>query len=406
MKSLRTASTGRLLAAIAGVVAAIAAGTAIAVAASGSGPVPKREPLATALHNAATAPAVQGISARVSFTNNLIGAANFQGSTNDPLLQGTPTGRLWLSNDGRARLELQGTNGDAQVILNRSSFWISDPAQNTVYEGNLPSGGSGTKDRSKGDAGHGIPTVAQIQSYLNRLVAHMNVSGAIPGDVAGQPAYTVRISPRHDGGLLGSMQLAWDAVHGVPLRIAIYARNDTTPMLELTVTGIAYGPVSPSVFAMNPPAGAKVVHIASPAGGASAALRNGKRARTHHAQGVVAVQKAVPFPLIAPRRLIGLPRTGVQLLDMGGERGALVTYGQGLGGIAVIQRAQSAQTGASGSGSGIGGMSLPSVSINGVTAHELATPLGTLLTFERGGVSYTVLGSVPPAAAEMAARGL
>ena len=49
---------------------------------------------------------------------------------------------------------------------------------------------------------------------------------------------------------------------------------------------------------------------------------------------------------------------------------------------------------------------LPQVNIDGATGTELATALGTMVTFERGGVSYTVLGSVPPAAAENAARGL
>jgi hypothetical protein len=47
---------------------------------------------------------------------------------------------------------------------------------------------------------------------------------------------------------------------------------------------------------------------------------------------------------------------------------------------------------------------LPTVSINGVTGHELGTALGTIVQFTRGGVDYTIIGSVPPAAAEAAAR--
>ena len=39
-------------------------------------------------------------------------------------------------------------------------------------------------------------------------------------------------------------------------------------------------------------------------------------------------------------------------------------------------------------------------------ALELATALGTMLTFSRDGVRYTLVGSVPPVAAENAARGL
>jgi hypothetical protein len=55
---------------------------------------------------------------------------------------------------------------------------------------------------------------------------------------------------------------------------------------------------------------------------------------------------------------------------------------------------------------GQAGLSLPTVSINGATGEELDTALGTMIRFSRGGVAYTVIGSVPPAAAEAAARGL
>ena len=50
--------------------------------------------------------------------------------------------------------------------------------------------------------------------------------------------------------------------------------------------------------------------------------------------------------------------------------------------------------------------SLPSVSLDGVTAHELATQLGTVLEWQRGGTSYVLAGSLPSAAAEAAARQL
>jgi len=55
---------------------------------------------------------------------------------------------------------------------------------------------------------------------------------------------------------------------------------------------------------------------------------------------------------------------------------------------------------------GEGQTRLPTLSINGATGTELATALGTVVQFDRGGVSYLVIGSVPPQAAEAAARGL
>jgi hypothetical protein len=46
------------------------------------------------------------------------------------------------------------------------------------------------------------------------------------------------------------------------------------------------------------------------------------------------------------------------------------------------------------------------VSINGSTGQELSTSLGTVIRYSRGGIEYTVLGSVPAVAAEAAARAL
>ena len=47
---------------------------------------------------------------------------------------------------------------------------------------------------------------------------------------------------------------------------------------------------------------------------------------------------------------------------------------------------------------------LPTVSLDGLTAHELATQLGTVLQWQSGGTSFVLAGSLPAAAAEAAAR--
>jgi hypothetical protein len=217
----------------------------------------------------------------------------------------------------------------------------------------------------------------------------------------------VRITPKHDGGLLGAGELAWDAVHGVPLRAAIYAQGSSSPVLELKATQVSFGAVPASDFNVAPPPGAKVVNVSVPAGTTdSGAHKNGK----HGVTGVAAVQQHVNFKLVAPKTLVGLPQRFARLLDWGGTPAALVAYGQNLGGIAVIERpADSATASPSAGGSSKGehrGLNLPTVSINGITGQELDTALGTMIQFTRAGVSYTVVGSVPAAAAEAAARAL
>ncbi len=409
MKFLRTASTGRLLATLAGLVVAIAAGSAIAVAATGSGPVPKAKPLAQALHGGLAARPVNGVSADIQFTNNLISSTNFTGGGRDPILQGA-TGRVWLSKTGGLRLELQSPNGDSQVVVTPGgAFWVSDPASQTVYQGTLPADTQAKQKTPK--SGSGIPTVAQIQTELDHLLGHLNVSGmrtSNPTDIAGQPAYSVRVSPKHDGGLLGSAQIAWDAVTGTPLNLAVYARGNSTPVLQLKATNISFGPVAASTFDLAPPAGYKVVKVSAPASHAASGTRAKHAKHARHASGVKAVAQAVPFTLAAPAKLVGLPRQGTTLLDWGGHPAALVTYGQGLGGVAIIEQKAGAASSSSGQGSssGPGGLSLPSVSINGATGTELSTALGTVLRYTSGGVAYTVLGSVQPYVAEQAAKAL
>ena len=362
-----------------------AAGTTLAIAAIGTGPVPRRESLARAIHQGLSAPAPSGIYARIHFTNNLIGSSELSGS--DPLLTGG-SGRLWLTGD-RLRLEVQGDNGDAQVVVNGSLFWAYDPAANTVFEGTLPR----LRNHAGEDgSGAGIPSIARIQSELTRLAAHLNLSGAVPGDVAGQPAYSVRISPKTDNSLLGAVQLAWDAVRRVPLEVGLYARGDSTPVLALSATDISFGRQAPSVFAISPPSGAKVVKL-SP---------SSSQTRT------TTVAHQISFPLDAPASLAGRSRQSVHTLDLGGHPAALVIYGHGFGAVVVVEQAgtRSSPIQLAAGGDGAPRLSLPTISINGSTAQQLVTAIGTVVRFTRSGVTYTVLGSVTAATADAAARGL
>ncbi|MHB8692740.1 MAG: LolA family protein [Solirubrobacteraceae bacterium] len=404
-KYLRTVSTRRLLALLAALVFVIGGGAAIAVAASSSGPVPPAAGLADAIHSALSGSSVTGVSADITFTNHLISSADLQGS--DPLLSGA-SGRIWYSpSQDKLRIELQSDNGDSQILYEHGSFWITDPKSSTVYEGTLPSQSvsASAADRKRAHAagtGTGIPTVTTIQDELNKLAQHLDLTGAIPGDTGGQPSYSVRISPKHDGGLIGAAQIAFDAIRGIPLDIAIYASGNPSPVLELRASNITYGPVADSVFNITPPAGDKVVKITPPSGHIAQVTR-GLRHRSA-VSGLSAVAASVPFKLAAPPSAAGLPRQDVKQLSWGGQPAALVTYGQGIGGIAVIERVAGSHKSASGSGSTNGlPLSLPTVSIAGASAHELDTALGTVIMFDRGGVSYTVLGSVPPTAAEAAA---
>jgi outer membrane lipoprotein-sorting protein len=351
--------------------------------------------LANAVHDALTAPTVPGISADVHFTNNLIDASSLEGK--DPILAGA-TGRLWASpaDGGKLRLELQAeeSGNDSQVLVEGRHFQVYDGTSETVYEGTLPE----EKDEAGEAADGAVPSVAKIQQEIDGAGKHVELSGAIPSDVAGKAAYTLQAAPSHDGGLLGRVELAWDATNGIPLRAAVYSSESSSPVLELEATGVSFEAVPDSVFEISPPAEAKVVDL-------SPEEVKGPNGDPTKAVGGAAVGAAVDFPLAAPQALAGLPQSEVRAIEVDGQTAALVTYGKGLGGIAVIE-SKSEPAGEGASGGEEGELGLPKVVIGDVKGEELGTALGSALRFSREGVDYIVVGSVPPAAVEAAARSL
>jgi outer membrane lipoprotein-sorting protein len=387
VRFLRTTSTSRLLALMLAVVVVGAGTAAIALAAGGGGgSTPPPKPLADAIHDALTAPRVEGVTARIKFTDHLVDSSAIPGAT--PLLSGA-SGRAWAGSDGRVRLELQSDSGDVQLISDGHSFLVYDGSSNTAYRGRFP--------QAAGHAGsgkhEGPPSVAEITKSLAQAQHELALSGATPTTVAGQPAYRVRVRPLH-GGLVSGAALAWDAVRGVPLSLAVYARGNGSPVLALTAKSISYGAVPASTFAIVPPSGAKIVNLDLGSG-------MGAGSPKHSVRGLAAVQRAVPFRLAAPARLAGRARAHVKLIGSDHSGAALVTYGQGLDGLAVIEQQ------AHGKSSSIpGGAQLPSVAIGGVSGQELPTALGTAVRFTRNGVEYTVLGSQPSGVVLAAARAL
>jgi outer membrane lipoprotein-sorting protein len=378
---LRRLPTSRLLL-LCGLVVAIGASLTALAFALGTGPTPPPKPLANAVHDALTAQPVEGVSAQIQWTDHLLEGANLATGggeasqlTSGPLISGA-SGRLWISKEGRVRLELQSEQGDTQIYYDGHTVSMYDASTNTLYrytpaahedsEASCPSPGKANEICVESSPGqhmrHEAPSVAKIEEAISHLSEHANVSGATPTDVAGQAAYTVRVSPKETGSLLGGAEVSWDAVHGVPLRAAVYSTESSAPVLELAATSISYGPVEPSVFEFTPPANAKIEEVKLPehTGSHTGSAENG-------------------------------------------ERPKLTSQGHGLATIGVLE--DKVKPGSTSSSSLPEG--LPQVKIdNSTTATELSTELGTLLSFERSGVRYLVGGAVTPSAVEALAKGL
>lgn len=383
MSFLRHTSTARLLALCAAAVLMVFGCVAVAAAVSSDPAPPPSKPLAQAIHDAASAPPEQGVTAQVEWTNKLIDANGFEGIS--PLIAGGK-GRLWWSDGGSLRLELQGSSGDVQVVVHDGEFWAYDAASNQAFRGTLPPPDKAEQKEQR------VPTVAQIEARLQKALEHAAVSGPEPGVQAGQPSYSVRVSPRDNGGLLGAVGLAWDSARGTPLRFGLYARGSDSPVAELRATDIEYGPVDASAFAIQPPPGAEVTDVGREARGETA-----PRAKLGD----------LAFDVVQPATLAGKRRTAVRPLGSGRHAGAAVVYGRGLGAIVVVQRpgVKRAPRQASG-GNDHAQVELPTSDVNGAKARVVDTPLGSAIEWSRNGVTYVLAASAPRSVVEAAARGL
>lgn len=378
MNILRRLPLSRLLLLCGLVVGVGISATALALAVS-TGPTPPPKPLAEAVHDALSAPKISGVSARIQFTNHLLEGANLASGggeagqlASSPLLAGA-SGRLWIGSDGRARLELQSEKGDTQILYDGHSISLYDASTNTLYRymppqhpdstETTPGQGAGSDESLSRTSDYKIPTVAEIEEGIAHASKHAVISGATPSNVAGQAAYTVRAAPRENGGLIGGSELSWDARTGVPLRAAIYSTTSAAPVIELAASEISYGPVASATLDFTPPANAKIEEVTLPS-------------------------KHSATPGSSPD---------------GAAKPHVSTHGEGLGAIALIEDPLQAGEQQSTSPSTEG---LQKVSINGTSASELPTQLGTLLSFERAGVRYLLVGSVTPASIEAFARGL
>src|SRR5262249_22172387 len=227
-------------------------GTAIALAGGRSSPPPK--PLDQAIAQAISASRV-GISADVALSSDLLPSGTPLGKLAAGLLSGS--GHVWVSDNGQGRLDLRTGAGPVSAVWDSTTLSVYVAALNSVYRTSLPqpASPSGTAPQP--------PTLAAIDRVLARIGQAWTISQPQPGVVAGQPAYTVSMSPRQSGSLLASVELTWEADHGTPLRAAVYTQSAASPALQLDLTKIVYGPVSDSDMQASFPATATVTDLGS-----------------------------------------------------------------------------------------------------------------------------------------------
>ena len=389
MRRLRTASTRRLVTIVAVLVAAVA-GAGIAQAALTNSPKPDPKPLDRAIYDAVNAPPVEGITARVKFTNNLLPSGSMPGSQISPILSGAD-GRVWLSGDGKVRLELQSDYGDAQFVADGERYMLYDAATKTAFTGRLSASrrDEGRQARQEGVAERdpGGPGASSARRGRSPARSRRRPPAARPTRCGSPRRTTAGCSARP----------SWPGTPSAAPRCARRStRRATTSRCSRSRRPRSPTARSPPTSSRRkPPAGAQVTEIDPPSGFDAQGKQTARRGRRGGPEAA-----RLPARRAGDARRAAAPQRPARPLRRHQGRAHPLRLRASARSSCSSRRPTAARAAAS------AGLPLPQVNIDGATGTELATALGTILTFERDGVRYVVAGSVPPVAAENAAREL
>jgi outer membrane lipoprotein-sorting protein len=247
-------------------VGVVTAGTVVApqIAGAVSGSLPARTPeqLLAAVGSAGARP----LSGTVVETADLgLPALPGSGSATSltSLISGSHTVRVWYRSATEQRLAVLGDLAETDLVRRGDQAWIWTSSANTAQHLLLPAGspapGSPTSgSRDPRSTGAELTPAAAAARAVAAVTPTTELSVDPTVRVAGRQAYQLVLRPRDAGSLVDRVTIAVDAATSVPLRVEIYAVGRTTASFSTAFTSVNVATPDASVFAFDPPAGAKV----------------------------------------------------------------------------------------------------------------------------------------------------
>ena len=328
----------------------------------------------------------------------LLGAS--EGDTGD---SGQRTARVWRGGPDQLRTELQGENGDRVLVRDGDRVSVYNGTSNTLKTGEKPEDapdGASTPD--------GLPgaSAEEIDEVLAEITPSSKLTAGAPVEVAGRWAYPLTLEPKDKSvTLVERAEALVDVEAFVPLSFELYAEGRSEPVARYEARDFEVGPVPDARFEFETPPGATVEQMEPGNHNRPDEYRGGGEPRK-----AASVEEASELAGFSVEALPAAPG-GRELEEIrAAKNGAVLTYGSGWGTVVLAEKAVGDGQGA-GPLSGVEGTGdeaqVPAVDLGGgVQARELSTPVGSVLSWSEGGVSYTLAGSVPPAELREAARGL
>jgi hypothetical protein len=178
------------------------------------------------------------------------------------LLTGSHTVNIWYAGPTRFRLSLPQSDSETDLYQEGSAAYLWQSTSNSV-----------TKFVSHGKTPASEPkTVTPLtpQQAANEALAMLGKSTSVTvasnETVAGQATYTLVLSPKESGSLIGQVSISIDAKNNVPLQVQVYARGASTPAITVGFTSVSFTEPSAADLSFTPSATAKVTTVNSKPG--------------------------------------------------------------------------------------------------------------------------------------------
>ncbi|MEO6827742.1 MAG: sigma-E factor regulatory protein RseB domain-containing protein [Microbacteriaceae bacterium] len=177
------------------------------------------------------------------------------------LFSGSHTARVFLDGPTKARVQVQDTLAERDLVRNGGDVWSYDSKSNTATQISLPA--RTATDTLPEDDAHTPPEVTR--RVLAAIDPNTKVSLAEETAVAGRSAYQLVLDPRSATTLVDSVSIAVDAETGLPLRVEVHARDQHDPAFQVAFTSLNLEKPPADRFVFSPPPGATVKKMSMPA---------------------------------------------------------------------------------------------------------------------------------------------
>jgi outer membrane lipoprotein-sorting protein len=183
-------------------------------------------------------------------------------------LAGSHVIKVWYADPTHYRIAVPQTDTESDLVRDGSNAWLWGSSVNMVEHIAIPAGASPPAS---------LPLTPQ--QAADQVLAKVGPTTTVSVDdnvtVAGEAAYQLVLAPKSAGSLISQVRVAIDALHNVPLRVQVFAKDAVGPAIQVGFSSVSFGQPAAQNVTFTPPAGAAVVQESLGSGGKTAATTLG-----------------------------------------------------------------------------------------------------------------------------------